>query len=299
MKTAYLLLGLVLLGHVAAPVRAQDDDPYGDDEGYGGEDPYGGGYGGGDPYGGGGYGGGGYGGGGPSLDDPMDGVLSLDASTYDKVVDGDHHMLLVLYGEDADSAELGVEMMEVSAELAQHKGLLMAKANAEAAPQIAEKFGATTLPAVLYVAKGDMKVTALAEDSPKLAKQITEFITSFAGEVGTVESLKPTVEAFMTGDAAAKKKAAAALAKAVAQLKGYEAEYGAYYTKVVAKMTDKGDAFIKTEFERLQRMIVSGSLRAEKEAEFKLRCAVLRVFSRETLVNLEPVEEEEEAHAEL
>jgi len=85
MKTAYLLLGLVLLGHVAAPVRAQDDDPYGDDEGYGGEDPYGGGYGGGDPYGGGGYGGGGYGGGGPSLDDPMDGVLSLDASTYDKV----------------------------------------------------------------------------------------------------------------------------------------------------------------------------------------------------------------------
>jgi hypothetical protein len=52
------------------------------------------------------------------------------------------------------------------------------------------------------------------------------------------------------------------------------------------------------EFERLQRMIVSGSLRVEKEAEFKLRCAVLRVFSRETLVDLE-AEEEEEAHAEL
>ena len=66
------------------------------------------------------------------------------SSTRGQVVDGDHHMLLVLYGEDADSAELGVEMMEVSAELAQHKGLLMAKANAEAAPQIAEKFGATT-----------------------------------------------------------------------------------------------------------------------------------------------------------
>jgi hypothetical protein len=51
-------------------------------------------------------------------------------------------------------------------------------------------------------------------------------------------------------------------------------------------------------------MIVSGSLRVEKEAEFKLRCAVLKVFSREKLVNLEPPaegegEEEEEAHAEL
>lgn len=84
MKTAYLLLGLVLVGHVAAPVRAQDDDPYGGgDEGYGGDEPYGG-YGGGDygGYGGGGYGGGG---GGVSLDDPMDGVVSLDAHTFDKV----------------------------------------------------------------------------------------------------------------------------------------------------------------------------------------------------------------------
>jgi hypothetical protein len=79
MKTAYLLLGLVLLGHVAAPVRAQDDE----DEGYG-EDPYDG-YGGDDygGYGGGGYGGGG--GGGLSLDDPMDGVVGLDAHTFDKV----------------------------------------------------------------------------------------------------------------------------------------------------------------------------------------------------------------------
>lgn len=294
MKTAYLLLGLVLVGHVAAPVRAQDDDPYGGgDEGYGGDEPYGG-YGGGDygGYGGGGYGGGG---GGVSLDDPMDGVVSLDAHTFDKVVDGHYHMLLVLYGEDADSSELAVEMMETSAELADHKGLLMAKANAETAPQIAEKFGATTLPAVLYVSKGDMKVTAMPEDTPKLAKQITQFITGFAGEVGTVESLKPTVDAFMTGD---KKAAAAALSKAVAALEGYEAEYGAYYLKVVTKVTDKGDAFIKTEFERLQRMIVSGSLRAEKEAEFKLRCAVLRVFSREALVDLE-AEADEEEHAEL
>jgi hypothetical protein len=32
------------------------------------------------------------------------------------------------------------------------------------------------------------------------------------------------------------------------------------------------------EFERLQRMIISGSLRTEKEAEFKLRCNVLRVI---------------------
>ena len=42
---------------------------------------------------------------------------------------------------------------------------------------------ARRLPAVLYVSKGDMKVTAMPEDTPKLAKQITQFITGFAGEV--------------------------------------------------------------------------------------------------------------------
>ena len=60
-----------------------------------------------------------------------------------QVVDGDHHTLLVLYGEDADSTELAGEVMEVAMELADHKGLLMTKINAEAAPEIAEKFGAT------------------------------------------------------------------------------------------------------------------------------------------------------------
>jgi hypothetical protein len=53
-------------------------------------------------------------------------------------------MLLVLYDDSADSSELAAEMMETSAALAEHKGLLMAKANAATAPQIAEKFGATT-----------------------------------------------------------------------------------------------------------------------------------------------------------
>lgn len=36
---------------------------------------------------------------------------------------------------------------------------------------------------MLYLSKGDMKVTSLPADTPKLAKHIVEFITGFAGEV--------------------------------------------------------------------------------------------------------------------
>ena len=54
--------------------------------------------------------------------------------------------------------------------------------------------------------------------------------------------------------------------------------YGAYYGKVAKKVQEKGDDFVKAEFERLQRMIISGSLRTEKEGEFKLRCNVLKVL---------------------
>ena len=36
---------------------------------------------------------------------------------------------------------------------------------------------------MLYLSKGDMKVTSLPADTPKLVKHIVEFITGFAGEV--------------------------------------------------------------------------------------------------------------------
>jgi len=275
----WALMGLLVFGAAVPKVAA-----YGDDY----DDEYGGGDGG---YGGGGYGGGG-GGGYGSPEDKIAGVLDLDVNTYNKVVDGRHHVFLFLYdayGEE--SKDFATEFTDIAEELAPHQGLVLAKLNAEDAPEYKEKFGLEDLPGLVYLAKGDLAATVYSGE--KKAADVTEFITSKTGEVGTVEALKELVNKFMdnkAGRAAATKE----LTAAVGKLEGFEATYGAYYTKVAAKVASKGDDYPGTEFLRLQRMIISGSLRPEKEAEFKLRCAVLKVFSREKLENLKPPEEEEE-----
>lgn len=279
----WALVGLLVVG-AAVPKAAAYGDDYGGDD-YGGDD-YGGG-------GGGGYGGGGGGGGYGSPDDKIAGVLDLDVNTFNKVIDGRHHAFIFLYdayGEE--SKDFATEYSDIAEELAPHQGLVLAKLNAEDAPEYKEKFGIEDLPALVYLAKGDMAATVF-DGEEKTAEAVTEFITSRTGEVGTVESLKEAVNKFMdnkAGRAAATK----ALTAAVGKLEGFEATYGTYYNKVAAKVVSKGDAYVGDEFLRLQRMIVSGSLRPEKEAEFKLRCAVLKVFSREKLENLKPPKEEEE-----
>jgi len=275
-----------LLGAVVS--HAQDDDDVGGEGGYGGDDYDG--YGDGDDYGGGG-----------NYGDPaehLEGVLELDAKTFDKVVDGDHHAFVFVYdGVEESSKDFYTEFTDVAAELADHRGLILAKINSEEAGPFykAAKMDAFTeseLPGLVYMAKGSL--AAEKYDGEKLAAPVTEFLIGKVGDVGTVEALKALTDKFMN-DKAGRSKVKGELKAAVTKLEGYEAEYGAYYLKVADKVADKGDEYVKTEFDRLQRMIVSGSLRSEKEAEFKLRCAVLKIFSREKLENHKPsIEEEDE-----
>merc|ERR1712046_161214 len=85
-----------------------------------------------------------------------------------------------------------------------------------------------------------------------------------------------------------------------ATLEGEDASLGKYYLKVMGNIIKKGITYPKTEFGRLIRMIDSGSVREEKEAEFKSRLNILKVFDS-TLKesDFEEVEEEEEAKEEL
>mmetsp|Transcript_33458 Transcript_33458/g.46348 ORF Transcript_33458/g.46348 Transcript_33458/m.46348 type:complete len:307 (+) Transcript_33458:81-1001(+) len=279
---------------------AQDDpiEDVGDDGGeeyggggmddYGGGGGYGGGYG--DDYGGGG------GGGNPGADESVPGVVDLDDNTFGKIIDGRHHVFLVFYGAyDDDSLAFHTELQTIGEELGAHKSLLLAKVNADVNDKLVAEFNAgETFPVLLYLAKGTLEPTKY--EGERTASAVMAFITGFTGEVGTVDALKPLVDEFMTSSAKASNRAQMELE--VSKLAENEASYGAYYLKLAKKVIENGDGFVKTEFERLQRMIVSGSLRPDKEAEFKLRCAVLKVFSREKLENFASPEEEDMDEAE-
>jgi len=302
MKLSYFMLGMILFGGVLDTALAQyedsedaaAEDSYG---GGGGDGGYGGGGGGG--YGGDGdegYGGGGGGGGGADLSSHIDGVLDLDDKTWAKVIDGRHHVFVEFYEpECSECQDFSHELTMIGEELGAHNGLILAKVDGADSPELVKKFDVKSYPTTIYLAKGSLEKTVYEGESTSDA--VIEFLTERAGGAGTVESLKALVDDFMT-TTASRPATQTKMGAAVKKLAGVEASYGAYYLKVAKKVAEKGDDFAKTEFERLQRMIISGSLRTEKEAEFKLRCNVLRVFSREKLVNLKPADEEEEEEEE-
>ena len=53
--------------------------------------------------------------------------------------------------------------------------------------------------------------------------------------------------------------------------------FASYYVKVMKKVVDKGNDFIKTEIERLGRML-SGAVSAQKSDEFTKRQNILKKF---------------------
>jgi len=53
--------------------------------------------------------------------------------------------------------------------------------------------------------------------------------------------------------------------------------FATYYVKVMKKVVDKGNDFVKTEIERLGRML-SGDLSAKKSDEFTKRQNILKKF---------------------
>mmetsp|Transcript_30684 Transcript_30684/g.76318 ORF Transcript_30684/g.76318 Transcript_30684/m.76318 type:complete len:173 (+) Transcript_30684:928-1446(+) len=121
---------------------------------------------------------------------------------------------------------------------------------------------------------GAAPVYTVMEVAELTAQAIIEEITTVAGGAGTVPELAAAVEAFLAKPSAAAVKAAE---KIVAGLPMSEQPTGAYYAKVMIKITAKGKDFPSTEAARLVRMVEGGSLRAEKE-EFRYRINALRVF---------------------
>ena len=109
------------------------------------------------------------------------------------------------------------------------------------------------------------------------AEDVIDFLSDLAGGVGTVEALKEPVADFMKkpNSGAAKK-----LGKAIAGLKGDDAENGKYYEKVATNVVSKGAEYVQKEIARLGRMLESGSVKEEKVSEFKIRSNVLKVFAK-------------------
>jgi len=215
------------------------------------------------------------------------GILKLDNTTFDRVIDGSKTVFVRFdkeysYGDEHDAwkkfaAEVGdssADMMVGDVGVSEYGD----KDNAD----ISERFSIKTedFPQYRLFMKGSgSSTTPISYTGDKKYEGFLRFVQEKAGVwvglPGQVKELDTLAKAFMTGDKAATLGKAEAAAK---MLDAKDADSAKYYVKVMQKASDKAD-FVAKESERLQKMIDDGSVKPDKKAQFGRRLNILSSFA--------------------
>lgn len=211
------------------------------------------------------------------------GILKLDNTTFDRIIDGSKTVFVrfdkeYAYGDDHDAwkkfaAEVGdssADMFVCDVGVSEYGD----KDNSD----IAEKFSIKSDDFPQYrlwkkgskeplVYKGDKKEDAFL----RFAQAEADIWVGLTGQLKEFDAL---AKAF-PGDKAGSLKKAEAAAKGAGEK---DADSAKYYVKVMTKLSEKAE-FVAKETERLQKMIDDGSVKANKKEQFGRRLNILSSFT--------------------
>ncbi|BDA45122.1 probable protein disulfide isomerase-like 2-2 [Coccomyxa sp. Obi] len=232
-----------------------------------------------------------------SQEDPtesLSGVYDLTPADFDKVVNGGKHALVEFYAPWCGHCKhLTPEYKKLGEAVAKDPKLknsvVIAKVNADDHREIGEKFGVRGFPTIKFFGRG--KPTTSPEDyqGGRTSEAFLGFLhEKVAADKGfaRIGSLDTLARDFLA--AADKTGAAAALKTAAEKLEEAQRAAGMLYSKFAEKAAAKGGEFFKTETARLERLLESGKVGANKAAEISQKLSVLTAFSPDD-------DEEEEA----
>lgn len=215
------------------------------------------------------------------------GILKLDNTTFDRIVDGTKTVFVrfdkeYAYGDEHDAwkkfaAEVGgssADMLVADVGISEYGD----KDNSDIADRFDIKSDA--FPQYRLWLKGAGSSTSpMAFAGDKKYEDFLRFAQEKAGVwvglPGQVKELDELAKQFAKGD---KKGALAKAEKAAKGLETKDADSGKYYVKVMQKISEN-DGFVAKETERLQKMIDDGSVKADKKTQFGRRLNILSSFA--------------------
>jgi len=235
-----------------------------------------------------------------AADDPtvtLPGVSDLTPDNFDKIVKGDKHALVEFYAPWCGHCKRMVGEYKTLGELVQSdpalKGrVVVAKVNADEHRSLGERFGVSGFPTIKYFARGKAVTQDNAEayNGARTSDQFLDFLKKKLEEdkgFARVEALDKLVKDFVGADKKAKDKVVASVEKAVKELKDDEKKNGELYVKAMKKALSKGDEYFGKERSRLERMISSGGVAANKVDDFARKSSVLSAFLAEDAATAE------------
>merc|ERR1712065_12940 len=178
---------------------------------------------------------------------------------------------------------LALEWEKVASAFQNEPNCVVAAVDADSHRELASEFGVSGYPTILAF-PGDDKSGEEKYSGGRTADDITEYLNEKGGTLRKSDgSLLPAAgRVAALDDPAAQFLDAAEEAQALWE--AYDGSFNKaakYYHQAMKKIIAKGAEYVVSEPARLERMIDSGSLKAEKIDEFRARINVLAAFSEE------------------
>lgn len=214
-----------------------------------------------------------------SIAENLEGVVELDALTFEKIIDGSKKAIVVFYASwDKFCKEIVPTLKETAKLLIPHKDCIIAKVDSDRSWKLGAKFDATELPHFVFFDKSD--TLGITYEGARNGKAIVDFMLKGSSKRAVKkDELKRLAKKFMEEEGEVQRgKILARTEKAVGGLDTESLTEGQYYTKVMGSVLEKGDDFILKEMDRLKGLVEGKSLSEAKKLEFKRRIKVLKVF---------------------
>jgi len=213
-------------------------------------------------------------------------VVDLTPANFDKLVlDANKNVLIEFYAPWCGHCKrLAPDYEVVANAFANEPNVIVAKVDADAHKELAQRFEVTGFPTLKWFPKnnkegeqyeGGRDVDAFVDFINKNAGTFRSKSGELTSEAGRVSSLDEIASKFLSGNHDALITEATA---AASSLTGDAASDAKYYLKVMDSVKSTKD-FVENEKARLDRMINGGSLSARKKDEFTKKKNVLDVFA--------------------
>jgi len=226
-------------------------------------------------------------------------VVVLDTKNFHSIVDqSDKNVLVEFYAQWCGHCKSLAPIYEKLGNVfANEKNCVIAKIDADTERDIATEFEISGFPTIKFFPKGDDK-TAIAYEGARTEAGFIEFLNKHCGthrvvggglddSAARVPDLDELAIKFMaTSDKAAR---AQILEQARIEAKKSDESLASYYPKLMEKVLEKGDSFLHTEKQRLDKIASSSSVTEAKGDSFKGRKNILAAFNK----NAQPVSKQE------
>jgi len=217
-------------------------------------------------------------------EESIPGVMDLDESNFDSIVNGQKLALVEFYAPWCGHCKHLVPELKslsslISSDASIANRVVIAKVNADKYKSLGARFGVKGFPTIKAFARGQSVDEPTDYQGPRSANNFLDFIKAALDNdktFGRVESMDVFVQEFISaGD---NKQVIFEKASAAAEEGDSE-----IYIKIMKKAMDKGDDYYVNEKNRLNGMIDSGNVSAEKVETFMKKLSVLAVFHDDEL----------------